>query len=317
MGELRALLFGEPVRVRPAYRVLACAGATVRSESDPKALVEAAQRFAPTVALVQLSALTSQRTHILERLAALPKPPTIILLSEATVPEGLPEWVAAPWFAHLLGLDSPWFMTELGVTVAKLHGQPIFDVSKYLPWGTRFIDVPVAGSASKAQAFDRIADFMNTLGVRGRFIDRVHAVADEFLMNAIYDAPVNWRTGAPIHHSRPRSEPVVLDPDQAATLRFGSDGRTLAISISDPFGGLAPDTVRRYIAKGLRRGEDQIDDKAGGAGLGLFLLFESLGSMILDVHRGRRTEVMGLIDIRGSVRDARRTPKSLNLFERR
>jgi len=84
--------------------------------------------------------------------------------------------------------------------------------------------------------------------------------------------------------------------------------------VSDPFGGLTPSTVKRYIAKGLRRGEDQIDDKAGGAGLGLFLLFEGLGSLIVDVRQGQRTEVMGLLDIRGSFRNAVNTPKSLNIF---
>jgi hypothetical protein len=316
MAALRALLFGDPVHLRAAHRVLVCAGATVHAVQDIERVVAEAERFEPSLVLVELPSCTERCLFRLERLAALPTAPTIILLAAPSPPERLAKLLEAPWCDHLLGLESPWFMAELGVTVAKLHGQPIFDVSKYLPWGTRFVEVPIEGSASKQVAFDRIEAFMDALGVRGRMIARLQAVADELLMNAIYDAPVDRRSGEPRYHGLHRSSPVVLAPDEQPTLRFGSDGRIFAISVSDPFGGLSPATLKRYVAKGLRRGDDQIDDKIGGAGLGLFLLFESLGSLIVDVHRGRRTEVMGLLDIQGSFRDAVRTPKSLNIFQR-
>lgn len=89
-----------------------------------------------------------------------------------------------------------------------------------------------------------------------------------------------------------------------------------AISITDPFGGLTSEQFRRYIGKGLRRGADQIDDKAGGAGLGLYFLFERLNSLVLNVAPGRCTELIGLIDITGSFRAAVAAPKSLNVFVR-
>ena len=64
----------------------------------------------------------------------------------------------------------------------------------------------------------------------------------------------------------------------------------------------------------LHRGGDQIDQKDGGAGLGLYYIFESLNHLIVNVAPNRRTEMIGLMDISGTFRDFAERPKSLNVF---
>ena len=98
------------------------------------------------------------------------------------------------------------------------------------------------------------------------------------------------------------------------TLRFGADGKRLGISVSDPFGSLDPQRVLDYLSKCLRRGEDQIDRKEGGAGLGLYMMFDFVTHLVVNIQRGSRTEFVGLADITSSFRDLVGRAKSFNLF---
>jgi hypothetical protein len=61
-------------------------------------------------------------------------------------------------------------------------------------------------------------------------------------------------------------------------------------------------------------GPNQVDTKLRGGGLGLYYAFQSLNHLILNVAPGRRTEIIGLLDISGTFRDYALQPKSFNVF---
>ncbi len=309
----RVLLFGEELRLRAARRVVLCTGADAVLEEDPARLVDAARTARPDVVVFDHDHAGPAALLLAEQLHGLGA--TIITVCHPSPPRNIERLLHAPWFDHLLGLESPWFMEELAATLTRLAGGPIFGVHRHLPWGVTTHEIDVTASDDKDAIFARIEAFMAALGVRGRLVRRLHAVADEMLMNAVYDAPTD-AAGRHIYAELPRTTRVELRPAERPTLRWASDGRIFALSITDPFGGLSPRILKGYIAKGLRRGEDQIDSKAGGAGLGLYFLFDSLNSLTLYQEPGQRTEVVGLVDIRGSFRDVLQSPKSLNIFAR-
>ncbi len=213
----------------------------------------------------------------------------------------------------VLSTESPWFESELLATLRKLEHQLSFGPSVYLPGSARIFEVLVTSSQDKVKILDQLSGFLTELAIGGRSVRRVLDVVDELVMNAVYDAPVDAQ-GHALYAGVSRSTPVILRSQERAIFSYGSDGRTLALSISDPFGGLSISTFRRYIAKGLRGGNDQIDQKDGGAGLGLYLQFENVGSLCLNVQPGLRTEVVGLLDVSGSYREMSTTPKSLSCF---
>lgn len=315
-GIERVLVFGEERRLRAAVRVAACWGADVEIEDDPARVVGCVADLRPDVVLFDHDHAGPASIPIARRMIAAHQATTLIMLADPSPPTDIYALLIEPWFSHLLGVESPWFMDELAATLGKLDGDDIFGLSCYLPWGTRVITHRIEHSDHKRDVFDRIEAFMARIGVGGRIVTRLHSIADEMLMNAIYDAPVD-SGGATRYAALPRSQPVALEAREQPVLRFASDGRTFGISITDPFGGLTIDTIKRYVAKGIRRGADQIDRKEGGAGLGLYLLFDHLHSMCLNLDPGRRTELLGLMDIRGSFRTVRYSPKSLNAFEAR
>ena len=311
-----ALLIGDALRLRPAQRVVVCAGGHASLEADfERAMLRLGERPV-TYVLVDLAALPLQGESPLEALRTLhartPQTP-LLLLAAPSPPVCLPELLAEPWFSHLLALESPWFMEELTATLRKReHGMQL-GVPCYLPWGVQVHEVRLTGSEDKSKALDRIAEFMGGLGIGGRILHRLQDIADEMVMNAVYDAPVGADGRARYAHLS-RQTQVVLGDDEQSVLSFGSDGKTFALGIRDPFGALTAATLKGYIAKGLRRGADQINQKAGGAGLGLYLQFDFMGSMVLNLAPGRVTEMIGLLDIRGSFRDLATSPKSFSVF---
>ena len=310
----RILVFGDEKRLRAAVRVAICSDAEVSIEARTEALVATATEQQPDVLLYHLEHERDAGLESIRRIVAVCPEISIIALADPSPPTQMLTLLQEPWLDHLLATESPWFMPELMATLAKLRDNEIFGLSKYLPWGTKLVGYRIRGSRDKEPVFDAIAAYMNRLGIGGRMVTHLQAIADEMLMNAIYDAPVDKR-GRARYAELDRSNPVELDAHEQPTLQIGSDGCTFGISMADPFGAIAPKTLRRYVAKGLRRGGDQINRDAGGAGLGLYLLYGSLHSMCLNVAPRRMTEFIGLVDIRGSFRAVAQTPKSLNIFQ--
>lgn len=312
----RILLFGEELRLRATRRVAICFGGQVTLEEDPGRIVARAAGFDPHVVIFDIDHAGPAGLTLARRVAAASPGGVMVIVCHPSPPVDVEALLGEPWFGHLLGLESPWYMEELGATLARLGGEPIFGLERHLPWGSRVLSATVTSSHHKSALFDRIESYMADIGVRGRLVRRLHDVADEMLMNAVYDAPIDRATGEHVYAALPRTTRVDLPPGSRPIFSYGSDGKVFAMSIADPFGGLTPDILKRYIAKGLRRGTDQIDDKAGGAGLGLYFLFQSLNSLTLYLDPGKRTEMVGLVDIRGSFRDVLQSPKALNIHVR-
>jgi hypothetical protein len=55
-------------------------------------------------------------------------------------------------------------------------------------------------------------------------------------------------------------------------------------------------------------------DGAGGAGIGLFRVFQSLSKFVVNVAPGRCTEVIALLDLRLNMKKFRQVPKSFHIF---
>ncbi|MCB9545828.1 MAG: hypothetical protein H6706_08180 [Myxococcales bacterium] len=309
----RIVCVGDAVALRPAIRVATCAGARVTAVTD----MDAAAPHLGGAHILLVEHLHDRTPPAIDAAVAAHPGLRVVLVADPSPPLDLQHLLTRPWFLHLAGQGTPWFMEELTATLARLLGRPTPGVAGHLPWGAVVHQVQITGSTDKHLAFDRIEGLLHGLGIRGRIVDRLMDVADEMLMNAIYDAPVDRQTGSPLHAQRRRATAVQLAPADQPAFSFGSDGQKLVIAIRDPFGGLEAETVKRYIGKGLRRGDDQIDQKEGGAGLGLFLMFDALNALHVSVEPGRSTEVVGVMNIRGSMKEASITPKSLNLFARR
>lgn len=202
---------------------------------------------------------------------------------------------------------------ELIVTTRKILQKDIFGIEKYFIWGVNPIAVAIRETQDKQRVLTLVEEYAKNIGVNPRFVAQLRAVADEFVTNALYNAPVD-RSGQHRFARTSRSEVVRLEPEEDVQLKLCCDGRRIGISISDPFGSLTMETVLDYLAKCMRKGDDQVDEKQGGAGLGFYYIFDALSHFIVNLSPGKRTEMVGIIDVSGTYREFTSRPKSFNLF---
>jgi hypothetical protein len=237
----------------------------------------------------------------------------VLVITAGGEKEQLVELLSNTALTNLFVKNTDVLATELIVTVQKIvHGE-LFGLEKYLTWGVQPVEHTVTGSRMRRPVIEELEAYLTSLGANTRLVGHARDVADELLMNAIYYAPVD-ESGKPKYASIARSEPIDLLASEEVLFRYACDGRQLALSVSDSFGKLERQTVLGYLRRCFLQGEDQIEMKKGGAGLGLYYSFQSLNHFIINVAPNRRTEMIGLLDISGSFRDFAQQAKSLHLF---
>lgn len=184
--------------------------------------------------------------------------------------------------------------------------------SALVRWGSTGFNEHVTDTDGIDKATTRVGNYVDQLGMPSWVRDMFAELAHELLMNAIYDAPVD-RDGQP-RFAHDRKTKVRLVPEEAATLRLACDGVLLCIQVVDPFGRLERKHVVGGLARGLNGGE--MDQRGGGAGLGIALCHQSTLAMIYDVVPQESTEVTGVFELDLNRRDFRNRARSLHFFER-
>lgn len=175
-----------------------------------------------------------------------------------------------------------------------LHGD-IFGAEKVVPWGTRIYSALVGDYQEKSVCIAQLSEFAATMGVRRKYREAIEQCADEMLMNALYDAPVDAE-GKQIFADVPTRTRISLRMEQKAVVQYACDGDTFTLSVRDSFGTLERDTVVRYLHKCLHA-EQQIDRKTGGAGLGLYIIANATTLFAFNVLPGVATECLVTFDL--------------------
>lgn len=211
--------------------------------------------------------------------------------------------------------QSEWTIHELRATLQKLLTRDIFGIEKYLAPTSQLVELEVKRSDDREYLNNQVMRYADQKGLSQHIGKLAFGITEELLMNAIYDAPVHG--GKHRYGHLPRTVPVNLEPNEYAKLSFGCDDIVFAIAVQDPFGSLSRDTVFSYLRKVLRRNDSAtlIDEKKGGAGLGLFKILYSCHSMVCNVTPGKTTEVLALIDIRQQLRDFSKMARSIHFFQ--
>ncbi len=228
----------------------------------------------------------------------------------------LPLLATRPWLRNIIAKnDDPLEPDELIITAEKLLRQDLFGLQKYLLWGVEPYRVEIRDSRLKQDYIQEVATYAQALGCNERVIELVETVADELITNAIYNAPRNDH-GEPKYARLSRREPVELAEHEVGHLEFACDGDYIAIAQVDPFGALTQETVVSYLNRCLVKGPEQLSDASGGAGIGLYRVFQSLSKFIINVDPGKRTEVICLLDLRLTMKRFRQAAKSFHIFIR-
>ncbi len=205
-------------------------------------------------------------------------------------------------------------LDELLVTIHKLVTKDLFGLDKYFPWGCPVTSLQAYNRAEALEAVQFAKSFAKRLVAAQRLGDAFEVATYELVTNALYNGPCDAQ-GRPLYAHLARNEDVSLSKDEPIEIRLCGDGRRIGVSITDVFGTLSSNRVLDYLGKCLRQGRDQIDVKPGGAGLGLYYSYSSVSHLAVNLAPQKRTEMIGLIDVRGSYKEFVSRGKSFNIFK--
>jgi len=202
--------------------------------------------------------------------------------------------------------------TELIVTCQKLFARDIFGLEKYIStWGVQIHEHEVKSTTDKRGAIRSLRTYLENLDSFSSINNAVVWVADELLMNAMFNAPRDAE-GNPKYVDTDRGNLELL-PEETVTLRYCCDGRYIALSVADRFGSLDRPVMLKYLNRCLGA-PVEIEEREAGAGLGLYIVFNSITQLAFNIQAGQSTEVVALFYIRAGPRAFNESGKSLNIF---
>jgi hypothetical protein len=179
---------------------------------------------------------------------------------------------------------------SLAATASKLLYGDVFGLEKLVPYGVKVYSILVGDYQEKSVAIAAVSDYAGAMGVRRKYRESIEQCLDEMLMNALYDAPVD-SAGKQMFADVPTKTRISLRMEQKVVVQYACDGSFFALSVRDSFGALKGDTIVKYLDKCLHS-EQQIDRKAGGAGLGLYIISNAASQFFVHICPGVATEAV-------------------------
>ena len=272
-------------------------------EALPRDLVDGVIAACPATPVLALAGV-NPRQRLVHALTAdavvgiIPKP--------GTWPEG-----ASPQTPPTDGADEQ----EVGVVLRRLS-QPATVPTGPIPYllgGTTVEERVVGSSAEKETVLTDVMRFAERFSFSDEKLRRIEMVADELLVNAIFDAPRD-EAGEPRYHQLDRRAPLTLPAQAQVRIRWGCDARNFALSVADRFGALDRRTVASHIARALEAQGPRPPGSGSGAGLGLVLCFASSNQLVVHGAPGKFTEVTSVVHVAGSNRATTSKGCALHMF---
>jgi diguanylate cyclase (GGDEF)-like protein len=197
---------------------------------------------------------------------------------------------------HLV--PSPATEEALFATLNKLLLGEYFGIKKYLLWGAVTNSWRLESSEQKQDVLDGIVAMAKEVKCHPRIIDSLVAAVDEMIINAIFRPVTATSSRRPV------------------TVECGSDGRLLAVGVLDEHGLLSHDDIFEGIGAALEHEERGIPEGATHAHLGFRIMLDALSQLSVNVDPGRCTEIIGIIDLRRTLREHRAAVPGLGLFRK-
>jgi hypothetical protein len=181
----------------------------------------------------------------------------------------------------------------------RILADDLFGLEHVMAPGTPVHSQVVSDYQGKSRCISRVTALVEQVKVPRKYRAPIEQCIDEMVMNALYDAPVDVQ-GNHLFSGIPTRARITMRTDQGVVVRYACDGKQFAVSVRDAFGTLERSTVLRYLRKCLHA-EQQIDRKAGGAGLGLYLVVNASTAVTFHVVPGIATEVLCLFDLEAPI----------------
>jgi diguanylate cyclase (GGDEF)-like protein len=213
----------------------------------------------------------------------------IIVINETLDRERAIEMISNRHVEHLIGSRSnP--AESLFATLTKMLRREFFGVHRYLLAGADIKSWSVAKPAEKSFVLAGVRAVAEEIDCHPRITDLLISAVDEMLINALRNQPV--------------------------TVECGADGRLLCVGVLDDHGALDVDQIYQGLEAASRAKVQGLPEEASSPHLGFRIMLTALSQLAINVEPSRRTEIIGIVDLRKSLRDHRAAAPSLGIFKK-
>jgi diguanylate cyclase (GGDEF)-like protein len=218
----------------------------------------------------------------------------IVVINEHGDRKGALSTIHAERLEHYV--PSPAAEESLFATLTKLLLGEYFGIKKYLMWGAATSTWRLENSADKERALTGIVSLATEVACHPRIVDQLVQAVDEMIINALFRASPGMTSQRPV------------------TVECGSDGRLLAVSVIDEHGMLDNHDIFDGIGAALTTEAKGVPAGATHAHLGFRIMLDALSQLSVNIDPGRCTEIIGIVDLRRSLREHRTAVPGLGLF---
>jgi hypothetical protein len=190
---------------------------------------------------------------------------------------------------HLFGLSSPNSLSDIKDFILYWIENKKWSAKIFVPAPLKVTSASLNNSQNLNDRIDELLvghDFSNSFTGIDNFLTQI---LNEALFNAFFNAPVD-QNDVHIHRSKNRSEVVHMIPGKDIDVSVYSDAKKFVVSVIDHFGSITEKDIFDYLPNA------EIHNKAGGAGIGMHLIFKYGHKYIINLEKGIRTEVLIVIE---------------------
>lgn len=213
--------------------------------------------------------------------------------------------------SHLIGFDEKKTALEILQHYQMFDKKLIWGTTQYLEYGV--LTDSITFSESKRE-MAKIADLIRSQVWDDFFdtpADYINLMANELVSNALYNGPEGKRKGA--NYPVDRKDPVFLKGNELIQLNLGIDHQCAVLSVIDCFGTLTKEKVIQSLYRSFK--EKTVENKRGGAGLGLYLSYSHGHQFIVNSKAGVKTEVIIVIEKTKRYKSYKSRRKSFHFFD--
>jgi hypothetical protein len=219
-----------------------------------------------------------------------------------------------PKVNHVFGKNKPYYHVELTTALNKIISGSIAGIEQYLSPQASITRLVVDDYSKRSAYLDRVESFAKELNCFPDFPEMVATVTWELLMNAMFDAPYDPVEGVAKYANWNRNKPLKMQAGEEVQLSFGADESSFVVAVGDNFGRLTRDTVVDCLVRCSKAGHDQIREGTAGAGVGLYMMFNSISQINFNIDPGRRTEVIFAVFLSKRMKDFVLRARSVNFY---
>ena len=161
-------------------------------------------------------------------------------------------------------------------------------------WGTGSRSWNIVTRAEKDAVLEGVREIAADVDCHPRVLDLLISAVDEMIINAL----------------------KVSKEEQNIAIECGSDGRLLAVSVLDECGSFLHEDLFQGIGMALQHDEKGLPPEHTHAHLGFRIMLEALSQVAINVDPGVCTEVIGIVDLRRSLREHRKAIPNLGMFRK-